>query len=93
MIEKAVILSEEEIIKYEDVEEELIIKNKENIINNIEIPDEGIVFEELEKELMKKAMQKANNVVKKAAQLLGMSYKTFWYRWEKFGLGKEKNKS
>jgi len=93
VIEKAVILSEEEIIKYEDVEEELIIKNKENIINNIEIPDEGIVFEELEKELMKKAMQKANNVVKKAAQLLGMSYKTFWYRWEKFGLGKEKNKS
>jgi len=30
-------------------------------------------------------MSKANNVAAKAARLLGMSYKTFWYRWEKFG--------
>ncbi|MCG2709187.1 MAG: hypothetical protein L6246_02545 [Thermodesulfovibrionales bacterium] len=28
-------------------------------------------------------MIKANNVAAKAARLLGMSYKTFWYRWEK----------
>ena len=28
-------------------------------------------------------MAKANNVAAKAARLLGMSYKTFWYRWEK----------
>ena len=30
-------------------------------------------------------MSKANNVAAKAARLLGMSYKTFWYRWEKIG--------
>jgi len=39
------------------------------------VPEEGIVFEELEKELLKKAMEKANNVAAKAARLLGMSYK------------------
>ncbi|MEK7197577.1 MAG: helix-turn-helix domain-containing protein [Nitrospirota bacterium] len=42
-------------------------------------------FDEFEKELLKKAMSKANNVAAKAARLLGMSYKTFWYRWEKLG--------
>jgi molybdenum-dependent DNA-binding transcriptional regulator ModE len=31
-------------------------------------------------------MGKSNNVAAKAARLLGMSYKTFWYRLEKFGM-------
>jgi len=31
-------------------------------------------------------MAKSNNVVAKAAKLLGMSYKTFWYRWEKISM-------
>ena len=30
-------------------------------------------------------MTKANGVVE-AAKLLGMSYKTFWYRWEKLNM-------
>jgi|Deesub1362B_J571_1020462.scaffolds.fasta_scaffold00078_21 DNA-binding NtrC family response regulator len=87
VIERAVIMSDADIIRVQDIEDELVMRKKG--ILDIDIPDEGIVFEELEKELMKKAMKKANNVVKKAAELLGMSYKTFWYRWEKFGLGKE----
>jgi molybdenum-dependent DNA-binding transcriptional regulator ModE len=32
-------------------------------------------------------MSKANGVVAKAAKLLGLSYKTFWYRWEKLNPG------
>ncbi len=53
---------------------------------NFELPDDGINFEMLEKELIKKAMIKSNNIAAKAARLLGMTYKTFWYRLEKFGL-------
>jgi transcriptional regulator with GAF, ATPase, and Fis domain len=53
---------------------------------DMDIPDEGINFEEMERELLKKAMLKSNNVAAKAARLLGMSYKTFWYRLEKFGI-------
>ena len=52
----------------------------------LEIPDEGLDFEALEKELLRKAMEKAGGVATKAAKLLGMSYKTFLYRLEKFGL-------
>ena len=54
---------------------------------SLEIPDEGLDFEALEKELLRKAMEKAGGVATKAAKLLGMSYKTFLYRLEKFGLG------
>ena len=41
-------------------------------------------FEMLEEELLKKAMEKANNVQEKAARLLNMNYKTFYNRWEKY---------
>ncbi len=40
----------------------------------------------LKKSSLKKALVKSNYVIAKAARLLGMSYKTFWYRLEKFGL-------
>ena len=47
-------------------------------------PDAGIDFDQFEKDLFKKAMVKGNNVQAKAARLLGMSYKTFYNRWEKY---------
>ena len=59
---------------------------------DFDLPDEGINFEELEKNLMKKAMLKANGVAAKAARLLGMSYKTFWYRWEKLNADDSRDK-
>lgn len=54
-----------------------------------EIPSQGISFEELEKELIIKAMEKTGWVIAKAAQLLGMSYKTLQYRVNKFGIKRE----
>jgi DNA-binding NtrC family response regulator len=53
---------------------------------SLEIPDEGLDFEALEKDLLRKALEKAGGVATKAAKLLGMSYKTFLYRLEKFHL-------
>jgi transcriptional regulator of acetoin/glycerol metabolism len=50
----------------------------------LEIPDEGLDFEALERELLRKALDKAGGVATKAARLLGMSYKTYLYRLEKF---------
>ncbi len=74
-----------ETIELKDIKSELRVPTERGPLD-IEIPDEGINFEELEKTLIKKALVKANNVVAKAARLLGMSYKTFWYRLEKFGI-------
>ncbi len=91
VIERAVIMADSDTITYDDIREELTGMAPKGVME-IEIPSEGIVFEELEKALMRKAMRMSNNVAKRAAELLGMSYKTFWYRWEKFGLGKEGEK-
>ncbi|GAB4405752.1 MAG: sigma-54 dependent transcriptional regulator [Thermodesulfovibrionales bacterium] len=84
VIERAVLMCESDTITLKDIESELRLPQQRDIFD-LNIPDSGINFEELEKELLKKAMIKANNVAAKAARLLGMSYKTFWYRWEKFG--------
>ncbi|MBF0456887.1 MAG: sigma-54-dependent Fis family transcriptional regulator [Nitrospirae bacterium] len=85
VIERAVLMADTPVISLDDIKSEL----KQPValgIMDLEIPDEGIIFEELERQLLKQAMQKANNVAAKAARLLGMSYKTFWYRLEKFGI-------
>ncbi|GAB4487867.1 MAG: sigma-54 dependent transcriptional regulator [Thermodesulfovibrionales bacterium] len=82
VIERAVIMADADRITLSDIRSELRISEPSGSFS-IELPDEGISFDELEKDLLKKAMQKSNGVVAKAAKLLGMSYKTFWYRWEK----------
>ncbi len=82
VIEKAVLMCDSNVITLKDIKSELKLFHPYGILS-IDVPDEGINFEELENELLKKAMAKANNVAANAARLLGMSYKTFWYRWEK----------
>ncbi len=92
IIERAVLICDTRNIEVGDIKSELrFFQNKD--FYDFELPDNGINFEEFEKELLKKAMQKANGVATKAAKLLGMSYKTFWYRWEKFNLQSPKEKT
>lgn len=85
IIERAIIICEGEKITLKDIQDELKLPVPKNVME-FEIPDEGINYEELERELLIKALKKSNFVIAKAARLLGMSYKTFWYRLEKFGL-------
>jgi DNA-binding NtrC family response regulator len=82
VIERAVIMSDTESIKLRDIKGELSTSHPAGH-GDFEIPDEGIDLDEFEGELLRQAMKKANGVVARAAKLLGMSYKTFWYRWEK----------
>jgi len=89
VIERGVILCDGETLSLDDIREDLGGKGASCSPLDLEIPDDGINFEDLEKTLMVRAMEKTGHVVKNAAELLGMSYKTFWYRWDKFGLGKD----
>ena len=54
------------------------------------IPDEGMalepLLEDLEKRYLLKALEKTGGAKKKAAELLGMSFRSFRYRLAKFGL-------
>jgi DNA-binding NtrC family response regulator len=89
IIERALLMTESSFINIKDIKSELRSSQGDNILD-FGLPDEGINFEELEKELLKKAMVKSHGVATKAAKLLGMSYKTFVYRWEKFNLTSSK---
>ena len=84
VIERSVLMAESNYIEPEDLPAEITATTA--LAGNIpfELPPEGIAFEEFEKGLIIKAMERAEWVIGKAAPLLGMSYKTLQYRLEKF---------
>lgn len=86
VIERAVLMAESSMIQPEDLPTELFASNNKYGGVQLEIPPEGIDFEELEKGLIIKAMERADWVIGKAAPFLGMSYKTLQYRLEKFAI-------
>ncbi len=91
VIERAVLMCDNDSIRLKDIKGELRTFQSPEAYD-FDLPEEGLNFEELEEKLLKKAMTKANGVVAKAAKLLGMSYKTFWYRWEKLNVDSAQKK-
>jgi DNA-binding NtrC family response regulator len=57
---------------------------------DVHLPAEGLDFEALEHSLLQQALTRTAGQRKRAAALLGLSYKTFLYRLEKHGLGEGK---
>jgi len=53
---------------------------------NFEIPDEGIPLEEIERNIILNALEKANGNISKAARLLRINRGKFRYRLERLGL-------
>ncbi len=92
VVERAVLMSGTPEIGLKDIRSELRYFQEKGLLD-VDLPDEGIDIEELEKDLLRKAMHKANGVAAKAAKLLGMTYKTFWYRWEKLNAESAKKDS
>ncbi|MBI3599988.1 MAG: sigma-54-dependent Fis family transcriptional regulator, partial [Nitrospinae bacterium] len=89
VIERAVLLTEGERIEIDTLPLEICNKPMQIGKIDFDIPADGISFEEFEKELLIKAMRRADWIIAKAAQLLGMSYRTLQYRLNKFGIKKE----
>ncbi len=88
VIERGVLMAEGALIQPEDLPAEVHHGLDRHDLLPFEFPPSGISFEELEKELIIKAMERAEWVIAKAAPLLRMSYKTLQYRLEKFGIEK-----
>jgi transcriptional regulator with PAS, ATPase and Fis domain len=90
ILERAVLLAEGEELGPDLLPPEV----RENVASTlsgleIDIPDEGISLESLERELLEKAVRKAGGTLTRAARLLGISYRTLQYRLEKFGIARE----
>jgi two-component system, NtrC family, response regulator PilR len=86
VIERSVLMAESNYIEPEDLPAEVTLTSVLSGGIPFELPPEGIAFEELEKGIIVKAMERADWVIGKAAPLLGMSYKTLQYRLDKFGI-------
>jgi len=86
VIERSVLMAESNYIEPADLSAEITATSLLPGGIPFDLPPEGIAFEELEKGLIVKAMERADWVIGKAAPLLGMSYKTLQYRLEKFGI-------
>jgi DNA-binding NtrC family response regulator len=86
VIERASVLKRGEIITPADLPDKLK-KEKggiENIILNL--PDDGIALEDLERSLIVKALEKHKGNQTRAAEYLGITRPTLIYRMEKYGL-------
>jgi len=83
-LERLVLLSMGETIVAEDVEElELTDKNKNQ---SFLLPEQGLNWETHERECLLQALSHCNNNRTQAAKLLGLGYKAFLYRLEKYKL-------
>lgn len=83
VIERAYIMCEEYTIDIEHMPEEVKHRSETDITKHINIPDEGLNFEELEREFIKKAVIKAEGKISLAAKLLNMSYDKLWFKVKK----------
>lgn len=89
VIERSVILADGDVIDVESLPEKLQTPAQPHTpINPMEfaIPNEGISLEQLERDLIESALKKTNWSIKKASELLGLSYKTLQYRIQKYRL-------
>ena len=85
VIERAILLSEEDIIGPADLPTAVRagIVAPHDLVLGLHIPDEGVDLEGLERSLILKALEKAEGNQTRAARLLGLSRRTLQYRLEK----------
>jgi DNA-binding NtrC family response regulator len=96
-IERAIIMGEEDTIQPSDLpaamsETELQIASSPGEIID-EIPPDGISLDQLEKDLIVKALQRTNGNQTEAAKMLGISRRKLQYRMEKYGIDARQQKS
>lgn len=88
LLERLVLLSEDGELPLRELPLELLQTPVPSppLAQAFRLPPEGLVWDDLEKTLLQQALDRADGNRTRAAQLLSLSYKTFLYRLEKFGL-------
>lgn len=88
IIERLVILSTNSLIDKKDLPKELVINYE--LSPEFTLPEEGIKLEDVEKDLIKQALEKCDYNQTQAAKLLGISRHTLLYRIEKYDIKSSK---
>ena len=90
VIERALVLDRDSVLGVDDLPERL--RAREHRVANLrmELPDEGVSLEDVERELLLAALHKHNWNQTRAAAFLNITRSTLVYRMQKFGLEREK---
>jgi DNA-binding NtrC family response regulator len=89
VIERSVILAEQDVIGIEALPEKLrkpLAPTLSGAPIDYAIPDDGISLEHVERSLIESALNKTGWSIKNASELLGITYKTLQYRIQKYRL-------
>jgi two-component system response regulator PilR (NtrC family) len=90
IIERAVTLEREQLISTEVLPYQLQRERIDQAAEHVEIPEEGIdleaMVENLERTMMRKALERSGGVKKEAARLLGITFRSMRYRLDKYGM-------
>ena len=93
VIERAVALTTGDEVRVESLPPSVLRPPSPPALSHLEVPPEGLDLEQvvadLEKNLMRDALQKSGGVQTKAAQLLGINFRSFRYRAKKYGLDRQ----
>ena len=87
-VERAMLLTESTVLSAEDFH---VLLPQSPVAEQFRLPAGGVAFEELERELVIQALERAGGNQTRAAALLGMNRDQIRYRIEKFQLGKTKS--
>jgi DNA-binding NtrC family response regulator len=83
-VERLVLLAEDAEVAADDLPESTPPAHAAALF---ELPEQGLHWESHEKDLLTQALDRAQGNRSRAARLLGLPYKAFLYRLEKYGLG------
>jgi two-component system response regulator AtoC len=86
LIERLTVFSDNQVIVTEDLPGEITKKTAKISAAIWDLPEKGIVLEELERQLISHALEKSHGNMASAAKLLGLSYRAFRYRANSYGL-------
>ena len=86
VIEKAVLLARDDVIVPGDLDIQARQKDATNDGLNFELPPNGVSLEEVERQIILKAMERSGGCIASAAKLLGTTYRTVEYRVKKYDI-------
>jgi DNA-binding NtrC family response regulator len=85
VIERAIILENEETLLLEHLPQEIVAKAGGSGGGGFRLPPEGIDIEDVERELIRQALEISEGNQSKAAKKLSLGIDAFRYRMKKFG--------
>jgi DNA-binding NtrC family response regulator len=95
VIERAMVLGKSEVLDIDNLPSQIMrprpgVDPAQDLYDSLELPSDGLLLtdtvEEIEKRLIKQALEKTNGNKTKAAGLLGVTRKIMRYKTEKYGL-------